>query len=126
MVVSGHARFTVLTDHVLRMEWSKTSAFEDRATLAVINRNTPVPSFKTHTTGGMLTITTQALKLTYKVGSPFTADTLRVTASAATIATSEPQSKFSGWAPGQANDANLLGTIKSLDQLSVLTKKKCT
>ena len=30
MVVSGNARFTVLTDRLIRIEWSRTGSFEDR------------------------------------------------------------------------------------------------
>ena len=73
-----NARFTVLTDRVLRMEWDNQSKFEDRATLAFLNRLTEVPKFSHKVDNGVLTITTTALKLTYKVGSPFTADSLQV------------------------------------------------
>ena len=44
-VVAGNARFTVLTDRLIRMEWSPEGFFEDHATLAIVNRNLPVPSF---------------------------------------------------------------------------------
>lgn len=30
IVVSGRARFTVLTDRVIRIEWSRNGTFEDR------------------------------------------------------------------------------------------------
>jgi len=30
VVVSGNARFTVLTDRVIRVEWSRTGSFENR------------------------------------------------------------------------------------------------
>ena len=119
-VVAKTARFTVLTDRVIRMEYDTQSKFEDRATLAFLNRLTDVPKFTQKVDNGVLTITTSALKLTYKVGSPFTADSLKVTASDEAIAAGGYQSKFTGWVPGQPNDGNLLGTIKSLDELSVL------
>ena len=37
-VVSGNARFTVLTPQLIRMEWAADGVFEDRATLGVVNR----------------------------------------------------------------------------------------
>jgi hypothetical protein len=43
IVVSGQARFTVLTDSVIRCEFSTNGKFEDRATVAVVNRLLPVP-----------------------------------------------------------------------------------
>ena len=69
----GNARFTVLTDRLIRMEYINTSdsgsgkgkgvgasSFEDRATLAFLNRNLPVPSFTHAISNGVLTITTSA------------------------------------------------------------------
>ena len=40
VVVSGNARFTVLTPQLIRMEWSESGLFEDRATLTFVNRKT--------------------------------------------------------------------------------------
>ena len=45
-VVCGNARFTVLTSRLIRMEWAQDGVFEDRATLAIVNRDLPVPAFK--------------------------------------------------------------------------------
>ena len=45
VVKYDNARFTVLTDHLIRMEWSEDGIFEDRATLAIVNRRLPVPAF---------------------------------------------------------------------------------
>ena len=42
VVVSGSARFTVLTPQLIRMEWAEDGVFEDRATLGVVNRKLPV------------------------------------------------------------------------------------
>jgi hypothetical protein len=40
------ARFTVLTPRLIRMEYARAAGqFEDRATLAMMNRNTPLPPF---------------------------------------------------------------------------------
>lgn len=47
VVVSGCARFTVLTPQMIRIQYSKEKKFEDRATFAVVNRRLPVPAFKT-------------------------------------------------------------------------------
>ena len=52
VVKSGNARFTVLTDRLIRMEWAEDGQFEDRASLAIINRNLDVPAFKVRRDGG--------------------------------------------------------------------------
>ena len=44
VVVSGPARFTVLTPALIRMEWAADSAFEDHASLVFLNRRLPVPN----------------------------------------------------------------------------------
>ena len=45
LLIFGKARFTVLTDRLIRMEWAEDSKFEDRATLGIINRDLDVPAF---------------------------------------------------------------------------------
>ena len=123
----GKARFTVLTSRVLRMEYSGENAsgdapaFEDRATTAFLNRKLEsVPSFKTSREDGYLKIQTDDVVLSYKEGSPFSASSLSVDP-----AQSAPTGAFKGWVYGLSNAGNLLGTIKSLDQLAV-TSLNCT
>lgn len=66
-VVSGNARFTVLTDRLVRMEYSDDGHFEDRPSMAFVNRALPVPKFAASTNAGVLTITTAAVELSYTV-----------------------------------------------------------
>ena len=121
-VVSGNARFTVLTDRLVRMEYVADAAnkgFEDRATTAFLQRSlADVPDFQTKTSDGVLTITTDAVELSYKVGAEFSADTLG-------IKSVLPKSAFTSWRYGDKDPKNLLGTIKSLDLLGV-TSLNCT
>ena len=58
-------RITVLTESLLRLEYSRDGSFEDRATQTVLNRDFPVPVFKVSETEGELKIFTSALELTY-------------------------------------------------------------
>lgn len=67
VVVSGKVRFTVLTARMIRIEYSPTSTFEDRATFAVVNRRLPVPRFTQRTEGNYLYIETDSLTLRYKI-----------------------------------------------------------
>jgi hypothetical protein len=43
VVTLEHARFTVLTPQLIRMEWAADSKFEDHASFAFLNRRLPVP-----------------------------------------------------------------------------------
>ena len=69
VVTSGRARFTVLTPEMIRIQYSSTAKFEDRATFAVINRRLPVPAYTTREEGGYLYIETEVLTLCYKKNS---------------------------------------------------------
>jgi len=74
-VVSGNARFEVLSPSLIRMEYAGDGKFTDAATFNAIGRDTfTPPSYTDKVTDGWLTITTDRLTLRYKVGSgPFTA-----------------------------------------------------
>lgn len=101
------ARFTVLTPYVIRMEYSASGAFEDRATLAVVNRATaPAPSFTQSTNGNTLTIATPYVTLTYQLGQSFSSSSLKV---------SSNDGVFGQYSFGDKDTGNLLGTIRSLD-----------
>ncbi len=45
IIVEGHARFTVLTPQLIRMEWAADGKFENHASLVFLNRKLPVPKF---------------------------------------------------------------------------------
>ena len=45
VVIDGHARFTVLTPQLIRMEWAADGKFEDHASFVFLNRRLPVPEF---------------------------------------------------------------------------------
>ena len=114
-----HARFTVLTDRVIRMEYSDVAGlFEDHSTIAVMNRNTSLPQFSTSTAGGVLSIRTSSVELSYTLGARFTAATL-------SVASLQSSSAFQGWQYGQHDSGNLLGTIRGLDE-QIDTDLNCT
>ena len=106
-VISGNARFTVLTPQLIRMEWSDDGKFEDNATLTFVNRRLPVPDFKVSRAGGRTVIRTSDLTLTYKGGDRFSSDNLKVEFKMA--------DKKVVWTPGMEDDANLMGTTRTLD-----------
>ena len=54
----GQARFTVLTSHLIRLEWGDTN---DAATFSFINRNLPTPQFNTSKDGDWAIIQTSAV-----------------------------------------------------------------
>jgi Glycosyl hydrolases family 31/Domain of unknown function (DUF5110)/IPT/TIG domain/Carbohydrate binding module (family 6) len=71
-VLAGDARFEVLGDGLIRMEYSPRGNFEDLPTVNVLNRRFPVPFYRANVRNGWLTIATSAATLRYRLGSgPF-------------------------------------------------------
>ena len=109
--VFHHARFTVLTDRMIRMEYAADGVFEDLLTLTVSNRSLePVP-FRQTVKGNTLTLKTKSLTLVYtETGRPFSRSNLAVTL------------KLNGrevtWFPGKVDKQNLKGTAKTLDEVN--------
>lgn len=102
VTIYENARFTVLTDRLVRMEWAEDGVFEDRASLAIVNRNLPVPKYTKTLKNGVLTIKTDKLTLTYR-GGRFSKDNLSVKFALGT------------WNPAVEQSGNLKGTTRTLD-----------
>ncbi len=109
-VVAGQARFTVLTPRLIRLEWSPQADFEDRASLAIVQRRLPVPDFDVRRRLGRVELRTHALTLRYiEDAGKFDAENLAI--------------EFGGpdptvWTPGAGDDRNLGGTWRTLDGYS--------
>src|SRR5437016_10075830 len=113
-MTTGHARFTILTPELIRMEWAPGGIFEDHASMIFLNRKLPVPEFTYETAHGgcRSVIKTSVLKLVYTPGNSdgkFSADNLSITFSL--------NGKEMVWQPGMEDTGNLLGTTRTLDRV---------
>ncbi|MGW6928957.1 TIM-barrel domain-containing protein [Lentzea sp. NPDC054927] len=78
-VVSGQARFQILSPTLVRSEFAGDGKFENAATYNVVNRSFPRTAYSSRVENGWLVITTSAMTLRYRVGSgPFRADNLEL------------------------------------------------
>lgn len=64
-------RITILTERLVRLEYSKDGYFNDLPTDFAINRNFPVPSFKLEEDDKYVVITTKYFELQYQKEKPF-------------------------------------------------------
>ena len=114
IIVSGNARFTVLTPEMIRIEYSDSAIFEDRATFAVINRDLgKVPPYNKTEDEEFLYINTDSLNLKYRKGT----NPLTVPASDANLSISMTMDgKPVVWYPGKEDPLNLKGTTRTLDR----------
>ena len=65
VVYVPHVRFTLLTSRLIRMEYSPSDEFEDRASQPFWFRCQPAPAFELTQSAGLLTIETEHLLLRY-------------------------------------------------------------
>lgn len=112
VVISGNARFTVLTPEMIRIEYSEKGVFEDRKTFAVINRNLEVPDFERSEDNDFLYIKTAGLTLKYRKGT----DPVTLPASAKNLSIKfNHNNREVLWYPGKPDPLNLKGTCRTLD-----------
>lgn len=117
VVISGNARFTVLTSKLIRMEWAGDGKFEDRATFGVVNRNLPVPEFKVSKSARRLVINTGDVVLTYTGSERFSGENLSVSFQMPyTDGRGKSRERTVVWKPGADDSGNLLGTMRTLDK----------
>jgi hypothetical protein len=108
MVTAKNVRFTVLTDRLIRLEYSRNNDFEDRPSQIFWHRSQPAPSFKKTITDKAIEIETDYLFLKYRI-TPlgFTRWTLTITLKQSGIRW------HIGDSPRRAG--NLKGTARTLD-----------
>jgi hypothetical protein len=112
VVTAKNVRFTVLTDRLIRMEYSQDGHFEDRPSQAFWHRQQPVPKFKKIVTDSSVEIETDFLHLKYQITPRgFTSKTLSI------------QLKQTGvtWRYGESQKDNLKGTARTLDGVAGTT-----
>jgi len=113
IVLAKNVRFTVLTDRLLRLEYSKNDSFEDRPSQAFWYRQQPVPKFKKVITDDSMEIETDFLHLRYKPNRyGFTSRSLSIHLKQTGIT----------WTYGMSQKENLKGTARTLDGVASTTR----
>lgn len=99
-----NARFTFLTESLVRIEYSPDKVFNDDETLFAKNREDGTEKVQCFQNGNRYEFTTEFFKLTYiSDGKPFSADNLYA------------EIKGKNWNYGMKNENNLGGTLATLD-----------
>ena len=107
-VLFGNARFTAITDSLIRLEHSASGMFDHRPTLAAPHRPTTGVPISVSVRGSTLTLRTSTLTLTYQeTGTGFTSRTLHITF--------KHDGTRTTWKYGQKDPHNLGGTTRTLD-----------
>ena len=104
-IVCGKARFSVITENLIRLEWISKGGFCDGETLFAVNRAYNGCAVKIETSENSVVIETEAIRLCYRNDGAdgFTAENLRA------------QIYGEEWHYGKKNERNLGGTLATLD-----------
>ncbi len=110
ILIRGNARFTVISEGVIRMEYAEDGRFVDEKTLFAICHDNDGTPFSAEDADGVLTIRTARMVLSYAYDQAegFTPETLR-----AEIL--ENGALWDVWFAGKENKGNLGGTRSTLD-----------
>lgn len=116
-VTINHARFTALTPRLIRMEYSDVGAFEDRPSMAFVDRTPTATLTQSKDPAGTHVLKTSELSIRYvDDGQPFNEKNLSIS----------QLFKFKKtptiWMPGTADTGNLLGTFRTLDGVNGATQ----
>ena len=104
-----NVRITLITPRMARFEYAADGCFEDRETLAVLNRDLGKVEFTVSSADGWNVIDTGKMRIFHRPdGEKLSADNLRVEFDCAGTPAS--------WRPGQSDKGNLLGTVRTLDR----------
>ncbi len=101
MAVGDNYRFTVITDRLIRCEYSESGHFCDLATVSVVDRDFSDCKFTREENENLLILKTEFITLTYKKGEPFSRDSLSI----------------GNWKFGEKIET-LKGTARTLDQVN--------
>ncbi len=107
IIKGGNFRITVLTDRLIRLEYSEEEKFVDGQTSAVVCRDFPEVYFDAESGNGLLTVETDRLLLSYD-GNPFSSAGL-------SIKLKETGAEWHYSISYAGSDKNLMGTARTLD-----------
>lgn len=108
-------RISILTERLIRFEYSETGVFFDALTQRVINRDFPVPAYEVREDQRFLEVSTKYFKMTYAKEKPFQASIVAPDANLKVVL----QNTDKMWYFNHPEARNFKGTCVSLDENSV-------
>lgn len=106
----GNAKFSLLTPRLARLQYTYTTAFDDRPTIQAMTRPTPIPFTEVLQDDEQLTLTGEQITIRYQGNKPFAAESLSIYWQAGEMRGT--------WTPATADLHNLGGTVFSLDNIN--------
>ena len=115
-VVQGtNYRITVVTERVVRLEFSPNGQFNDRPTQLIKKRNVGLPDFSVRQDSTIAEITTKYFSLSYIKGQPFVGTKVDPMRNLKITLLSRERDRNKDWYVGHPEARNMLGNMVSID-----------
>ena len=116
-VVDGqNYRITVISERVVRLEYSASGVFVDRPTQLIRKRNIGMPDFSLRQDATMLELTTKYFLLTYIKGQPYVGTKVDPMKNLKITLLSRERDRNKDWYLGNPEARNMLGNLISVDE----------
>ena len=124
-IVQGRTfRISVLTERVVRLEYSPSGQFVDRPTQLILRRNLGLADFSIRQDSTTLEITTKYFSLTYAKEQPFIGSSVSATKNLKITLESRDKDRNKDWYFGHPEARNLKGNMISTDLSTNPTQAK--
>ena len=116
VVVQGaNYRFSIITERVVRLEFSPSGQFNDRPTQLIKNRHIGLPDFSVRQDANIVEITTKYFSLNYIKGQPFTGTKVDPMRNLKITLLSRERDRSKDWYFGHPEARNMLGNMVGVD-----------
>ena len=108
-------RITVISERIVRLEYSKEGKFNDRPTQLVRKRNIGIPDFSVKQDASIIEVTTKYFMLTYIKEQPFLGSKVDPMKNLKITLLSRERDRNKDWYFGHPEARNLFGNMVSVD-----------
>jgi len=108
-------RISVITERIIRLEFSPSGQFNDRPTQLIKKRNIAAPEFSVRQDANILEITSKYFSLTYIKGQPFIGSKVDPMRNLKITLLSKERDRCKDWYVGHPEVRNMYGNIVSVD-----------
>ena len=114
-VKGSNFRITVITERIVRLEYSPSGAFVDRPTQLIVRRNLGYPEFQLKQDTQFVEITTKYFHLTYVKRQPFVGNKVDPMKNLKITLSSRDRDRNKDWYYGHPEARNMMGNFISVD-----------
>lgn len=115
VIQGSNYRISVISERIVRLEYSSTGNFIDRPTQLIKKRNIGLPDFSVRQDANIAEITTKYFSLTYIKGQPFTGTKVDPMRNLKITLLSRERDRNKDWYYGHPEARNMLGNMVGVD-----------